>query len=815
MTREELENIAKLSVEEIIKKYQTSLNGLEEKEAQKRLKEFGLNNIEYLSRSFYHILQENLFNFFNLLLLVAFIISFIIEGSKIETIIIALFFLLSVIISIWQDWRSENLIRNLEKNIKFLIWVKRDKIWVQKEKKYLVPGDYIKLYAGDIIPADIFIVKSSDSFVDESTFTGESEPILKKEIFELKNSGFPLNIALNGTFLLNGYLEGIVIATGRQTFLGKIIKKTLVEKKQTASQKIMNLLAKDVTLIALILITVVFLLSWRSFNIEKLLIFLILTFVAVVPEFLPLITTLILSLKANKLAKKGVFLKRLSSIEDLGAVEIICTDKTGTITEGKLKLKNIFSSDIKNFTYFFSLPGILSSNLDPFEEAIQEKYPLEKIEAELIKEVPFNPITRKEEAIVKIGKETVKIIKGAPEIIIKEFLPKEVQEKEIQLWQNEDLFGERTLALGIEKDNNKIYLGFVSFEDPLKDGVRETFKLAQKLNISFKILTGDSEGVARKVASQVGILKKEEKIWLGDEIRQLKDEELEKIVLEFNVFARLLPEDKFRLINLLQKRKIVAFLGEGINDILAIKKANVSLVVENAPALSKEEADIVLKTKNLYAIVNAIKEGRETIENIEKYIRHTLIGNFGNLIALSFLSLFSDFLPLTPTQIILTNILTDFVMVGVVTDKVDEKEIKKLPQLNYFAKFLFLLMLGVIVAFSLIYIFLLYSFNPPLAQTSLFLTTTLIGILIVLSIRTKSFFFLSLPSLTFSLFLILSLILTGLVFIEPFKTFFNLSISTNSLKTIIAISVLTLIVVDLFKVFGYKFLTFNKKGKIF
>lgn len=807
MELQELQKIAQFKINDILSFYQTKSEGLTEDEANHKLKKFGLNLIYHPSKNFWIILKDNLSNFFNLLLILASLLSLIVKGPEIETLVIFFFFVISLAISTWQDWKTEKLIENLEKNTKFFIQVKRNGKWVKKESSYLVPGDYVRLQSGDIVPADIFISQASDCFVDESTFTGESEPQIKQTTFNLALTKLPTNILLHGTYLLSGQAEGWIIATGNQTFFGNIIKKTLAEKKETAYKKIMNLMAKDVSLISTLIIFLVLLINLlaRKFNIQELLIFLILTFVAAVPEFLPLITTLILSFKTNKLSKKGVLFKRISSIEDLGAVEVLCTDKTGTITEGKLTLNNIFATNLDDFVYFFTLPGILTQSVDPYEQAVLEKYQPLKKEAKLIEDMPFNPEKRKEESLIQLENKKIKIVKGAPEVIFNEFLEGKNLTQELTKWQKEDANGLRTLALGIYDGESKIYLGFASFNDPLKKDTLETFNLAKKLNLDIKILTGDSVGVTQKIAQEIGILKPNDKILTGEEIRQLDEPKLLETVLQHNVFARLLPEDKFKIINALQKKKFVAFLGEGINDILAIKKANVSLVVENAPPASQQEADIVLKMKSLKLIVESIKEGRKTLENIEKYIRHTLVGNFGNLITLSFLAIFSHILPLTPIQIILTNILSDFVMVGIVTDNVPLHEIKQPSKFYYFKNFIVLLILGIVIAMELIYIFLINSVSPNLAQTSLFLATTLIGILIIFSLRTKSFFFSSKPSLFLFISLILTLVLTFLFLIDPFKNWFNFtSLPSESLIEIISLTIVTFLIVDILKVLSYR-----------
>ncbi|MER3407015.1 MAG: hypothetical protein C4278_01120, partial [Patescibacteria group bacterium] len=341
-----LEKIKKLSeknLEELFKELNFSFDGLSEKELEKRLKIYGKNIIESYQIQFLEIFKRNFFNFFNLLLLFSILISFILARG-LETFFIFLFFIFSLIVGVYQDYKSNDLLRKLLKFFKKYSLVKRNGNWEKIESEFIVPGDYIKIKSGEQVPADIRIIKAENVLVDESILTGESEPITKTEKIIKEFS----NILFSGTYLLKGEAEGIVILTGKESYLGNLAKGTIEIKKETAYEKILDDFAKKISYLGFFLgILIVFLNFFKPqpIPLKEILIFIIVLIIAIVPEFLPAMTVLTLSLAAFRLSKKGGLIKRLSAIEDLGSVEILCTDKTGTITTNELKLNKIISEN--------------------------------------------------------------------------------------------------------------------------------------------------------------------------------------------------------------------------------------------------------------------------------------------------------------------------------------------------------------------------------------------------------------------------------------------------------------------------------------
>ncbi len=739
---EKFREINKKTLEEIEKFLETNANGLSEKEAEKRLKKYGENIIFTFKIDILEIIKRNFLNLFNLLLLFASLFSFFLQESKTESFLIIFFFFLSVFISTFQDYKSSKLLEDLIKIFKNYAYVKRDKEWKKVEQKFLVPGDLVKVKIGDIVPADIILTKSEDLLVDESILTGENVPVFKSE----KNNENLSNILFSGSSIVKGEGEGYVIFTGKESFAGSLAKKILEIKKETVYKKILDDFAKKIFYFALFLGIFLFIgnIAKGSFiSIKEFAIFVIVLVVAMVPEFLPAMTVLTLSLTGKKLSKKGLLIKRLSVIEDLGTIEIITTDKTGTITTNKLKLKNIISEDKEAFIKFFLADSYFSKEETPYERAILEKIKdlPDYSDLEFIEDIPFDPLKRIERLIVKnkSDKEIIEIIKGAPEEIIRNFFNN--NEKYLNEFIKEDENGFRTLALAIKVKNAYKYLGLASFEDPLKKESFEAVKLAKKMNVEIKILTGDSPKVAKKAGLDLGIIDKNEKIITGEEIRNLSEKDLEEIVFKYHIFARLYPDDKFRIIKILKNKKPTLFLGEGINDLLALRVADVSIVVDSAAEICKEEADIIMLDKDLKDIVDAVYEGRRALENIGKYIKHTMSDNFGNLISVSFLALYLHYLPLKPLQVLLTNFLTDIPLISFANDKVNDEDIAKPVNFNNKKLLTLLLLLGSSAALVNILAYLyIRNENEQTVRTFIFLITTLTGLLVSFLIRNKGIF---------------------------------------------------------------------------
>ncbi|MFN3301722.1 MAG: magnesium-translocating P-type ATPase [Patescibacteria group bacterium] len=756
------------NIEEILKELKTSERGLSEEEATKRLKIYGLNEIKAKEVELIDILFRQFKSPFFYLLFIASSIAFLI-GEKIDGLLILIFLLLSVILGFFQEAKAEKAVSLLKKYLSVKTRVLRDGVIKTIDKKFLVPGDIVLLEAGSIVPADLRILKVKDFLIDESILTGESVPVSKipqhfekepKEIFEAKN------IAFSGTSVISGGAKGVVIGTGKETVFGEITKLVSGITRESVYEKDLLKFSKIILRIVVITITLVFLANLIIKGITDFFVFLIFSIaliVGIIPEPLPVVVSFSFSRGALRLAKEKVVVKRLSAVEDLGNIEVLCADKTGTLTENKLKLENIYSKDkTKCLLYgLFSSPYVnkeIPSSLSPFDLALFEKASLEIREElgkiKVISEIPFDPFRSRNSILLERNGKRILIVRGAAEIILKlssrfegDFKVEEIK-KGIE---EEGKKGRRVLAVGykeFEKDNfsenderDLIFLGYFSFLDPLKKTAKESIQLARKLGLQIKIITGDSKEVAGAVAKEVGLIKDPQKVILGETLNSLSEEEFEKACDEFVVFARISPQTKYKIVKTLSKKYEVGFLGEGINDAPALKAAHLALAVDNATDVAREVSDIILLKEDLKVIINGIKEGRNIFSNINKYIKRTISSNFGNFYSIAIISLAIPFLPILPTQILLVNLLSDFPLIAIASDSVDVEELKK-PKYYQLNRMILLIFLLAIVSsiFDLIFFGLFKKVSPSLFQTLWFIMSILTEIFLIFSIRTSRFF---------------------------------------------------------------------------
>lgn len=772
------------SIEAVLAELDTSRDGLSPAEAAERLRQIGPNYIANKSTSAWEILTHNFTNAFSLILLGASFLSFVLEGLQIETVLILAFFFISLLLAFIQDYRATKLTEKLLTFFKHYARVKRAGAFLTVPQADLVSGDWVRVEAGQMVPADVRIVETDDLLIDESILTGESASVTKvveslppaTAVTEAKN------LAFMGTLVIRGYLEGIVVATGRQTYFGSLAQTTLELPKETSYQRMIDQFAKLISYVALVVMVLVVTFNFLKpipIPFRELIVFVVVAGISIIPELLPTITVVVLSLAAFRLAKRGVVLKRLSGIEDLGAMEILCVDKTGTLTQNKLTFKGCIAFDQSKLLELFLAPAVATAEPDPYEMAVMVAVPkevklaLEAAAIKLIEDEPFDPYKRFKTTTLSWRDQEVTIIKGAPEEIIPQCSadPQQAQTF-LQQAESEDRQGFRTVAVAIQMSGRSPeYVGLVAFEDPLKASAKLAIANAKHLNLQIKILTGDAPYVAEKVARELGLLEDRvgDQVITGAELRQLTDAELESVIGNKTVFARVLPEDKLRLLRLFQQRHFVGFLGEGINDAPALKAANLSLVVDTAADVAKQESDVLLRQKDLEAVVAGILQGRKSLENIGKYLKHTMSDNFGNLLSISFLSLLVSYTPLLPTQVLLTNLITDLPLFVVASDAVDTRDIRRPLRFSTHSFVVLLLVLGLVAAFVNL---AAYSLVQHLAvgqiRTALFFETTLTGLLVMFSIRSKNWFFLSRPpSALMMVSFLLSLVALVLVMALP------------------------------------------------
>jgi Mg2+-importing ATPase len=782
----------KKEIKEVFEILKSREEGLSEEEVKERQKIYGLNEIKEKEVSALEIFLKQLKSPFFYLLFIAASLAFFV-GEKIDSLLIIIFASLNVILGFTQEYRAHRALSLLKSYFPPDVNILREGKEKVIDKKFLVPGDIVILQTGDIVPADLRIIKERNLLVDESILTGESEPVVKTseklekeadQIFEAKN------ILFSGTSIVSGKAKGIVISTGKETEIGKIGKLIAKIEKPSLYQK--EILDFSRVIIRFVVLTI-FLIFLVNLFLRKqpspidFLIFCLALLVGLVPEALPVVVGVSLSNGALRLAKRNVLVKRLEAIEDLGNVEVLCTDKTGTITENKLTLTEVFSKDEEkclNFAFFAS--SLLEKEIDvvqnPFDLAIYKKVKAkikELKKAKLIYEIPFSPQRLRNSALVEFEGRRFLILRGAPEKIL-EISKGNEREEILKIAKEKGKEGKRVLAIAFkefEKDSfdeedekNLEFLGVLCFFDPLKKDAKKTLNLAKRLGVQIKILTGDSKEVATQIAKEIGLIKSEDEVILGKDLENLSEKEFDEACEKYFVFARVLPETKLKIIKSLQKKYEVGFVGEGINDAPALKEANVAIAVRGAAEISKEVADIILLKDDLHTIVEGIKTGRNIFSNIQKYIKIALSSNFGNMYSMAGISLIFPFLPMLPTQILLQNLLSDLPLISIATDTLDPEELRR-PKVQKFSQiFPYIFFLALVSSlFDFIFFGIFFNQGEKSIQTHWFLLSILTELVVIFSVRTRKFFlFAKSPSL---ILVSLSILVFIVSFALPFTKF--------------------------------------------
>lgn len=825
-----------LKLKELYKELKSSEEGLNNSEAKERLEKYGFNEIARKERTgplsiFFSQFKSPLV----LILVLASIIAGFLNEIINSVVILGIVFL-DALLGFYQEFKSEKALSELKKYIKFTAEVLRNNKKIELDVKNLVPGDIVFLEIGDIVPADIRLIDSENLTVNEAVISGESFPVNKthQDISLQKSKSKEENIVFMGTSILNGFAKGIIISTGKNTQFGKTALFLSAKEPPTDFQK-------NIKNFGNFLLKVIFSLTILVFALNTLLgkdildsfLFALAIAVGITPELLPIIITISLSAGALHLVRKKVVIKKLVSIEDLGNIDVLCIDKTGTLTENNITLQNYFDigekkqKEIIEFSLVCS--SIKNNVIDTAISNYAKKENISTADYKKIKEIEFDYKRRRASVVAKKGQKTLLISKGAPESIfeickfvkkqnkivpIKDYL-QELKEK-FEFLSNQ---GIRVISTAYketakknsstEDENNMIFSGFLTFLDPPKKEVRESLAKFQKLEIDLKILTGDNELITKKICNDIGLQIKG-KIILGSELENMSETKLQEAITNNNIFATVNPEQKLRIVNKLsEKGHIVGFLGDGINDSPALKAADVGITVDSAVDIARDSADIVLLKKSLNVISDGIKQGRRTFGNITKYILNTISANFGNMFTLATSSLFLKFIPLLPSQILLANFISDVPMVTISTDNVDESYLHKPKRWNIKSIRYFMIYFGLISSlFDFITIGILYFIvkaDTSTFRTAWFLESVLSEMIITFAIRTKKNFWQSKPSKLLVYSSLLAIILTiGLIY-SPIAFLFEFEkITIPILAAIGTILLVYLLIGESFKKRFYK-----------
>ncbi len=783
--------------EVLFAKLNTSERGLSEKEAHARLEDYGYN--EPAKKKKRTVLTQILSKFLNPLVIVLLIIGTfsLFFGEKISALLISLMAIMSVFLSFIQEYRAGKEAEKLSEMVQATATVYRNGKVKEIKIREIVPGDIIDLFAGDMIPADLRIISCKDLFINQASLTGESFPI-EKICTPIQTEGGSisemLNIAFMGSSVVSGTALGVVVKTGISTQFGELSRKLATMRIETSFDKGIHKFTWLMIRAMIFMVLFIFAINAlrRGAFIESLL-FSLGVAVGLTPEMLPMLVAINLSKGAISMSKKQVIVKRLNSIQNLGAMGVICTDKTGTLTMDQIVLEKHCDvvrkedDDVLRYAYINSFYQTGLKNL--LDRAILKHERLLVKQFKKIDEIPFDFSRKIMSVVIDIdGKHRI-ISKGAPEEIFKRATRYELDGEILDMeelilsdlkeeYDNLSADGFRVLAVAYkDMDSNKdiysrddekdlILKGYVAFFDPPKPTARRAILALKKLGIEFKVLTGDNELVTKKICSEVGLDIKG--LVTGDKIDGLSDRELQELVKITTVFARLSPLQKERLIYALHENgHIVGYLGDGINDAPALKASDVGISVNNAVDIAKESADIILLKKSLMVLEDGVIEGRKTFGNIIKYIKMGSSSNFGNMFSMTGASLFLPFLPMLPIQILLNNFLYDVSQVAIPTDEVDKDYLMKPRPWNVKSIKKFMIIIGPI---SSIFDFITYGVmlfifhaSPELFHTGWFVESLCTQTLVIHVIRTGKVPFIESSPSRFLIFTSLFIVTVGML----------------------------------------------------
>ena len=693
---------ATLSKNDFVDFYSINLNGLTSEEAQSRLRKYGNNEIKHTKpKKWYHYFFSSLFTPFNSILLSITLVLIYTDIYLASTpnyssiIVILVLVFVSTILEFFSEFRSNLAAEKLKQLVATTTTVIRDKKEVHVPISEITKGDIVLLSAGSMVPADLRIIEAKDLYVGQSSLTGESDSIKKIaepdiSFDEIQNIIDLNTICFMGTNVISGSAKGVVIKTADNTYFGKIAH-TLNKKPETAFQKGVKDVSKLLIKFMLIMIPLVFILTVLKHDIVLSFTFAVAIAIGITPLLLPVILSSSLSKGAIRMSQKKTIVKALDSIQSFGAMNILCTDKTGTLTEDRIVLEKYL--DIKGnedtrilkhaFLNSYFQTG-LKGNIDEavINRALENKMEdyIEKYKK--IDEIPFDFSRRRLSVIVTDGKKNQLITKGAVEEILSictmvdykgEISPitKEIKENILKISKNLNKDGLRVVAVcqkndignktnfDVSDEKNMVLLGFIGFLDPPKESAKTSIDNLNKSGIRVIVLTGDNVEVSKCICDKVGI--NSTNIIEGSEIDKLSDSGVLRLLNDTNIFAKLSPIQKARLIRLLKKNtNIVGYMGDGINDAPSLINSDVGISVDTAVDIAKESADIILLEKDLNVLLSGVKEGRRTFSNLMKYIKMAVSFNFGEVSSVIIASIFLPFLPITPIQLLTQSLLYDF-----------------------------------------------------------------------------------------------------------------------------------------------------------
>ncbi|MHC5936271.1 cation-translocating P-type ATPase [Nostoc sp.] len=790
-----------LPTDQVLQQTHSTTAGLSRQDAKQRLSEYGANSLKQKHKSSAWMLLLNQFKSPIILILIfAAVLSIFLRDAADATIILAIV-LISGLLGFWQERGASNAVEKLLALVQVKATVLRDGQSQEIPNEEVVPGDIVLLCAGKNIPGDCLVLESKDLSVGEAALTGETYPVDKLSGVLPAVTGLAqrTNSLYMGTNVISGTAIAVVVHTGKETEFGKVSERLKLRPPETEFERGLSKFGYFLMEVTLILVVLIFVANvYLHRPVLESFMFSLALAVGLTPQLLPAIVSVNLARGAKKMAKKQVIVKRLPAIENFGSMNVFCTDKTGTLTEGEVKIHSAVDVEgqesvgvdspqaTRVLLYAYLNAASESGYVNAIDTAIREYKTFDISSYQKLDEVPYDFNRKRLSILFKKAKNAVLgspppqdarsaveerffkkegthliVTKGALKNILDVCSTVETAEgKTIDIvdqrqklhQQAEDLGSKGFRTLGVayrdfnqdsfskDDETNMTFLGYLALFDPPKAGIADTLKELQLLGITPKMITGDSKAVAMSIIQQVGL--PEPKAMTGSELEKLSDEALMQRVQQTNVFAEIEPNQKERIIIALKKAgNVVGYLGDGINDASALHAADVGISVESAVDVAKEAADIVLMAKDLNVLVEGVKEGRVTFANTLKYVFMATSANFGNMFSMAGISLVLPFLPLLPSQILLTNLLTDFPELTIASDRVDKELVNKPRRMDI--KFIrnFMIVFGLLSSIFDYLTFgallLLLHAQPEQFRTGWFLESVISASLVVLVVRTR------------------------------------------------------------------------------
>jgi Mg2+-importing ATPase len=766
------------SVEDTARSIGSTLGGLDADAASERLKRFGANTLKAAIRSgILPLLIRQISSPIVLILIGAALVSFAVRDPT-DAVIILMIVFLSSLLGFWQEFRAASAVASLQKMVATTAECVRNGKACNVPMEQVVPGDVVMLSAGSSVPADCRLLEERDLFVDEATLTGETFPIEK--LVGVLPADTPLarrtNALFQGTHVVSGTGKALVVRTGHDTQFGAIAQRLQTHSEETEFEKGIRGFGNLLMRVTLVLVILIFALNvYLARPVIDSFLFALALAVGLTPELLPAIISVNLATGARRMAAKKVIVKRLVSIENFGSMDVLCSDKTGTLTEGLVRLDSTLGVDGTHSDRTLRLAAINASFQtgfrNPIDAAIMAAAEKLDVQATRLDEVPYDFTRKCLSVLATVDGQPTMVTKGA----LKQLLgacttvelagggtaPMADHEKSIrERYTAFSARGLRTLGIAtkVVPGGSKIartdeaglaFVGFLLFADPPKPGIAATIQELKDLGVSLKVITGDNPLVAAEIARQIGLANV--RILGGQELRDISDQALPQRAHETDIFAEVEPNQKERIIRALRKAgHVVGYIGDGINDAPALHAADVGLSVQGAVDVAKEAADIVLLDRDLAVLADGVREGRKTFANTQKYVFMATSANFGNMFSMAGASLFLPFLPLLPKQILLTNLMTDLPEMAIATDAVDAVAIAGPQRWN--VRFIrdFMFWFGLLssvfdfATFAVLYYVL--KADAALFRSGWFVESIVSASLVVLVIRTRGPFWKSRPS---------------------------------------------------------------------